>query len=182
MYTCVTKRNHSQKGNKRGSYTKPDRQNGMALRGIPPCATFSIAGMDKAVPSLRVTFERLDNQNDIDAMWDLITTPKNIDEWLDGDDEWIPTQYAQELAQYVNQAPKGWYKHVARLDESFTHLVNVVGVNGCEKVQLINLKNDRFNGMTGIMEGVFAKNGKLRVRVALSHSTILVRPKNLSKV
>ncbi len=135
--------------------------------------------MDRAV-SLEVNFERLDTKKDIRGMWDLITMPVDIDKWPDDANGWIPTQYAETLAMCVSRAPSGWFTEVDRLDESFTHLVDLVGFHGCKNVKFVDCKDHLINGKTGLMKGVFVREGKLRVRVILdSKLSIMVHPKNL---
>lgn len=147
----------------------------MALRGIPPIATFKTENMDRPA-SLEVTFERLDSKEDIQGMWDLITTPtRDINLWIDGG--WVPTQYAAALARHVKASPTGWFQMTGRLDESFAHLIKLVGY---EHVKLVGLQKDDYNGKTGKKEDVFVKQCELRVRVALdSGHSVMIKPKNL---
>ena len=142
---------------------------------MPPVATFS---MNEPI-SFETTFERLDIKKDTKRMWDLITTPtRDLNQWIGDDDKWIPTQYAASLARHVKLSPTGWFQMIDHLDESFAHLIKLVG---CEHVKLVGLqKDDDYNGKTGKKAGVFVKQCELRVHVALnSGHWIMVKPKNL---
>ena len=112
-------------------------------------------------------------------MWDLITTPTRDfnQQWIDGDDGWIPTQYAAALVRHVKLSPIGWFQMIDNLDESFAHLIKLVG---CEHVKLVDLQKHDYNGKTGKKGDVFVKQCELRVHVALdSGHWIMVKPKNL---
>lgn len=147
----------------------------MALRGIPPVATFSMGGMKKPA-SLEVTFERLDNKRDTTAMWDLITTPS-----LAGPDDvngWVLAPYAAPLARHVQVSPSRWFQSIGDLDESFSSLIKLVS----ENVKFTGLKSQPdLNGKSARKGDVFVKDGKLRVCVTLDDDgrSFMVNPSNL---
>ena len=151
----------------------------MALRGISPVASLSMSGMKKAPLSLETTFDRLDNQYDINGMWALITHPSgNLDEWTDGLNGWVPAPYAAPLANHVKVMPSGWFNVIEKMDSSFAHLVDLVGY---DKVKITGLeKNIEFNGLSGKRGTVYVKDGQLGVAVPLDDDrTIMVKPKHL---
>jgi len=162
------------------SQIKSDRQFiKMALRDIPPVATFSLEGMKQGMKkslSLETTFDRLDNQGDKEGMWNLIThASENINEWTDGVDGWIPAPYAIPLAQHVKVMPSGWFNVIEEIDSSFARLVDLIGY---DKVKITGLKNKtEYNGLTGKRGIVYVKQGQLGVSVQLeSGQTIMVKP------
>jgi|APSaa5957512576_1039674.scaffolds.fasta_scaffold08750_3 hypothetical protein len=147
----------------------------MALRGIPPVATFSMENMKKHV-SLEITFEQLDNKRDTTGMWNLITTPS-----LAGPDDvngWVLAPYAAPLARHVQVSPTGWFQSIGDLDESFSSLIKLVG----ENVKLADLKNQHdLNGKSAKKGDVFVKDGKLRICVTLNADgrSFMVNPSNV---
>ena len=149
----------------------------MDLRGIPPIATFSMERMDKPV-SLEVTFERLDMNKNIKGMWDLITSPSHTFTWSDGVvTGWIPANNAAALAWHVKMSPTGWFKSIGDLDESFAHLIKLVG----KHVKIIGLKNKtEYNGKSAKKFDVFVKNGQLGICVTLDDGrSLMVKPANI---
>jgi hypothetical protein len=154
----------------------------MALRDIPPVATFPLEGMKQGMKkslSLETTFDRLDNQGDKEGMWNLITrASENINEWTDGVDGWIPAPYAIPLAQHVKVMPSGWFNVIGEIDSSFARLVDLIGY---DTVKITGLKNKtEYNGLTGKRGIVYVKQGQLGVSVPLeSGQTIMVKPEYL---
>lgn len=149
----------------------------MALYGIPPVATFSMKNMSK-LPSLEITFEQLDNKQDITGMWNLITTPSPAGP---DDSGWVVAPYAAPLARHVQVSPTGWFQSIKDLDESFCSLVKLVGQN----VKITGLKNQpSLNGKSAKKGDVFVKDGKLRVSVTLDDDgrSYMVNPSNLHSI
>lgn len=149
----------------------------MAVRGIPPVATFSLKGVDKR-PSLEITFEKLDNKHDTKGMWDLITTPTHdFSKWPDDVAGWILAPYAAPLARHVQVSPTGWFESIGDLDESFSCLIKLVG----ENVKITGLKNHAgLNGKSVKKGDIFVKNGSLGVYVTLDDGcSLMVKPANL---
>lgn len=149
----------------------------MALRGIPPVATFSMAGMDRQ-PSLEITFEKLYNKHDTKGMWDLITTPTPDCKWHGDVAGWVLAPYAAPLARHVQMSPTGWFQSIEDLDESFSSLIKLVGDN----VNITGLKNQPdLNGKSAKKGNVFVKDGKLRIYVTLEDGrSLMVKPANLN--
>jgi len=152
----------------------------MALRGIPPVATFSMKGMDKC-ESLEMTFEKLDKKNDTKGMWDLITTTTpDFSKWPDDVAGWVLAPYAAHLARYVQVSPTGWFKSIGDLEESFSCLIKLVG----KHVKITGLKNNTdLNGKSATKGDVFVKNGQLGVCVTLDDGrSLMVKPANLESM
>ena len=152
----------------------------MALRGIPPVATFSTKGMDKCV-SLEITFEKLDNNKDITGMWNLITTKTpDFSKWPGDVAGWILAPHAAPLAQHVRLCPTGWFESIGDLGESFACLIKLVG----EHVKITGLKNNTdLNGKPARKGDVFVKNGQLGVCVTLDDGrSLMVKPANLESM
>ena len=149
----------------------------MALRGIPPVATFSMKGMDKCA-SIEITFEKLDKIKDITEMWNLITTPTpDFSKWPDDVAGWVLAPYAAPLARHVQKSPSCWFQSIGDLDESFSSLIKLVG----ENVKITGLKNHAdLNGKPAKKGDVFVKNGQLGVCVTLDDGrSLMVKPANL---
>ena len=150
----------------------------MALRGIPPVATFSMKDMDTQV-SLEITFEKLDINKDTKGMWDLITTPtSDFSKWPDDVTGWILAPYAAPLARHVQMSPTGWFNSIGDLDESFSCLIELGG----KEVKITGLKKHAdLNGKPAKKGDVFVKNGRLGVCVTLDDGrSLMVKPANLS--
>ena len=152
----------------------------MALRGIPPVATPLQGMMDKSV-SLEKMFETLDNEGNTKGMWDLITMPGSItmarSKWPNDLDRWFLAPNAAPLARLVQISPTGWFQNIDKLDESFAHLIKLVG----EQVKIIDLLNKTYlNGKSGKKGDVFVKQGQLGVCVTLDDGrSLMVKPANI---